>query len=87
MKLCTNTPTAVLILQLQSLCFCAVAAAAAILDRNEPIRSEEQNELLPLQYACPPFWIEMNQSKKSIKMSCFLSSTHGRHFELNSILK
>ena len=53
---------------------------STILDQNQPIRARPQNELSPMQYACPPFWIKINQSEHSRKMSCFLWSTHDRHF-------
>ena len=35
---------------------------SAILDRKQPIREQQKNEVFPMQYACPPFWIEINQS-------------------------
>ena len=43
----------------------SAARAAVILDRNQPIRKQERNELFPMRYAYPPFWItqyfKMNQ--------------------------
>ena len=60
---------------------------SAILDRNQPITKQDRKVLFPQRVACPPFWIEINQSENSSKMSCFRCGTLVRHFGSHSILK